>query len=263
MKPDKIHTQTYNYSELFFDYFFHHEKNCTRKCPEHVLVFIYSGELVAGCDQCKVTVRSGEYIFLHKDIYIQLEKKPGNDQPFRSVSLGFNQSFLYECYRNMDKTKIPTHTDNFDRNVVELTKNPYLQSLYISMIPYVEGRIKPIRSIMEIKLMEAVLSLLITDERFYACLFDNIKPDECNTYQFNEELFAGFAEGNLLSAYHKHQHMSTATIKKWVTEQRLETAYIRMQETASDTHIYMEVGYKKTGYFIQTLNCGYDHSTLN
>lgn len=106
MKPDTIQYPTYTYPEIFSGYFFHDTTNNVRSCPEHALVFVISGELTVHCECGTTTVEKGEYIFLRKDTNTILERKSSGNEPFRSVFMGLNYSFLKKLRPVIDKKKI-------------------------------------------------------------------------------------------------------------------------------------------------------------
>ena len=172
MKADEPPHQRLRYTDIFFTYFFYNQTGSTCMCSEHALAFIFSGELTVCNAGREVTVRKGEYIFLCKDTNTILTRKAYGGEPFRSVFMGFSRSFLYKFYCQMDKNIIPAKTRDFHKSIIELPKKPYIESIYVSLLPYLTWNVKPIRPIMKLKLVEAVLALLLTDERFYTCLFD-------------------------------------------------------------------------------------------
>lgn len=260
MKPDTREYQIYNYSDIFSKYFFVNDPAASRECPEHVLIFVFSGKLTVRYGSHEVTVDKGEYIFLRKDSNTELERKSAEGEPFRSVFMGLSISFLREFYRNMNKNKIPQTSENFDKSVVELKKNPYLDSIYISMMPYLKDNQMPVQPILEIKMMEAVLGLLLLDKRFYPCLFECCTPWKDDIMRFINK--------NYPNSDHRIQPNEPAA-KLWIISKKLETAYMKMHEGTHTADIYIEVGYKDVARFIKAFEQQYgfppsfDLNTLN
>jgi len=255
MEPDNNQYQIYSYPDIFFKYFFQEDIGCTRICPEHVLIFIFSGELIVNCGKRKVTVGKGEYIFLKKNINLMLTRKSCKGESFHSVFMGFSRSFLSEFYRNMDKKNIPGKAAKFKKCIIELPKKPHIESLYISLLPYLKWNVKPIWQIMEIKLMEAVFGLLITDKKFYSCLFDLHSIKKQNIYNFTVYSFPPF--------YKKFMQTTQLISRQWIITKETETTYIKMQQEGEATDIYMEISYKDIVHFRKDCKNPYRFSPLN
>lgn len=254
MSPDNNEYPVYNYSDIFLKYFFLNDTGFPRVSPEHVLIFVFSGELIVHCGSHKVTVNKGEYIFLRKDSDTQLERRPAQGEPFRSVFMGLSLSFLREFYRNMNKRNIPETSAGFDKSVVELKKNPYLDSIYISMLPYLKENQMPVQPILEIRMMEAVLGLLLLDERFYPCLFDCCRPWKNDIMKFLNQNYTGdISPGQL--------RQTPGTL--WIISKKLETAYMEVQQGEAITDIYIEIGYKDVARFIEAFEKQYGFTPLN
>lgn len=254
MKPDNREYPIYNYSDIFSKYFFHDDTDSLRDCPEHVLIFVFSGELTVQYPGRTVTVGKGEYIFLRKDSNTLLARKSLEDNPFRSVFMGLSISFLREFYRKINKNKIPESSENFPKSVIELRKNPYLDSIYISMLPYLKENLSPMQPILEIKMMEAVLGLILLDERFYPCLFDCCKP-------WKDDIM-GFLNQNCTSNVIVEQTSRTPQTL-WIISKKLETAYMKMQQEGNVADIYIEVGYKDVARFIKAFEEQYGFPPIN
>ena len=234
--------KTYNYQDLFSEYFFKDDSICGHICPSHVLIFVYAGELIVRTDQQEISIKEGEYTFLCRDSNIILEKKPFQDQLFRSAFMGFSQSFLNEFYSNLNKKRISKKISVSNKSIIEIIKNPYLDSLYISMKSYFEWRKDPIKEVLEIKLTEAVYCLLAIDKQKFSCLFEAIR--------------------NTNNCLHSSSKCVLGSIKN-ITTKCLETAYLKMQDEDRITNIYIEVGYKNVRNTIQLYDNRYGLSLLN
>ena len=234
----------YTYTEIFSEYFFHEKKNSIPSFPGHALVFVISGELTVHCEYGTTTVEKGEYIFLRKDKNTRIERKSSGDEPFRSVFMGFNRSFLKKLHPIIDKKKISMDNGDFSGNIIKLPKKPYLESLYISLLPYLQWDRKPMKQVLEIKLMEAVYGLILTDERFYSCLFrfDEMETEEC------EVEFTSCDELQLQSCY--------------ITQQ-MDSSYIIMRNNEQVTDVYLDVTYKNVARFLNAFGQGLIFSPLN
>lgn len=223
--------QTYNYPDIFSEYFFNREGSCIRPCPEYTLVFVFSGELMIINKNAETTICKGEYVFLRKDIDTLLIRKTHNGEPFSSVFMGFSYNFLHEFYHNMKKKDLCENTDFFSANIIKLPCNPYLESIYISLLPFLHWSIRPIQQIVEIKLMEAIFGLLLSDEKFYTCLFKF--PD---------------------TSYIRNKQNNNTSCLQFTISKQLEANYIRLYHENTAANIYMEAGYKNVARFTRIFN---------
>lgn len=235
MESDTIHYPVYNYPDIFSKYFFGGKPGA--KCPEHALVFVISGELTVRCACGSTTISEGGYIFLRKDKHTILERKSSEGKPFRSVFMGFNQCFLKKLHPIIDRQKISPDSGDFTDNVIELPKKPSLESLYISLLPYLQWESSPIAQLLEIKLMEAVYSLIQMDGRFYSCLFDFDTPagEECGM------------------AYPATQGVGDGC--GYITQER-DSSYITLHDDNRVTDVYLDVTYRNVARFFNAFGQG-------
>lgn len=228
MKQHDSEYPIYNYPDIFDKYFFRGQGGAI-PCPDHALVFVISGELVVTCLCGSTTVSEGGYIFLRRDPDTLLERKALNGKPFRSVFMGFNRCFLRKMQPAIRRKKFTSDGGDFADNVIELPRKPSLESLHISLLPYLQCTEGPAAKLLEIKLMEAVYSLIQADERFYGCLFDFIaNPDG------------------------EHQ-----------PEQTLESSYVTLQNGGEVTDLYMDVTYRNVARFFNTFGQGLIFARMN
>lgn len=237
MKPDTIQYPIYTYSEIFSGYFFQDMTKGASPSPQHVLVFVISGELIVHCKCGITTVAKGEYIFLRKDTDTILERKPSGEEPFRSVFMGFDRTFLKKLYPAIAKKKISTKSGDFVDNVIPLPKKPYLESLYVSMLPYLQWNVSPMKQVLEIKLMEAVHSLILTDERFYSCLFDFNETEK-------EECIVDYTS------------CDTSQVQSCYTTEEMNSSYVMMKNRGEVTDVYLDVTYRNVVRFLNAFGQG-------
>lgn len=240
-----FHNPIYNYIDIFENYFFNRGNSSSRKCPDYILVFVFSGELIIRRGQRIISIREGEHIFLRKDINITLERLPLGDDRFRSVFMGLNSSMLQEFCIKMNMCNIPSNIKDFEDSVIELPLKPYLGSIYYSMQPYLMNNIHPESRIVEIKMMQTILSLLLTDERFYPCLFDSLHDFNISTSFYNANKY------NILFPHCR------------IFPKKLETTCITMQECDEICDTYIEVSYRDELCMVKILEDKYGFTNLS
>lgn len=228
MKQHDSEYPIYNYPDIFDKYFFRGQGGAI-PCPDHALVFVISGELVVTCSCGTTNISEGGYLFLRRDPDTLLARKASDGKAFRSVFMGFNPCFLKRMHPAVRREKPAPDGGDFADNVIELLRKPSLESLYISLLPYLRCDTEPNARLLEIKLTEAVYSLIQADERFYGCLFDfDANPDG--------------------------EHEPGQTLK---------SSYITLRNGGEVTDVYMDVTYRNVARFFNTFGQGLIFPRIN
>ncbi|MFR9166589.1 MAG: hypothetical protein ACLVKO_10385 [Dysgonomonas sp.] len=170
--------------DIYFDYIYSQGQDTAQniKIPYPVIFFMYSGKLTIKCKNKKISVEKGECVFLQANTTATFQTKDCDNESFCGIYIGFNKPFLSEFYNNCYNKKSLPEKDKIPADIMKMPCTPYMQSLYISMIPYLERKIKPEKNVMELKRMECIYCMLTSDPRFYTSLFDFIKPIELNLF---------------------------------------------------------------------------------
>ncbi len=147
-----------------------------RSDKEALLFFVYSGKLTISYLDEYITLGKGEYAFVKRDIFTDIKKHGTGTQNFNGIYLGLDKYFLWDIHDDLSKQCKCCRSRNFENNLIKLSSNPYLQSLYISLGIYLDYGVNPSEDILQLKMFEAVYSLTLTDSRFYTCLFDFLYP---------------------------------------------------------------------------------------
>lgn len=171
-------------SDIYFDYIENHQQETMTdidvSCP--VILFVYSGLLTIQHKSGKTSLKKGECVFIQANIKVTFSSKDEGEAPFCGIYIGFNKSFLSEFYSNYFDKEYRTWGNGLLSDVLKIPCTPYMESLYISMIPYWEQKIRPEEDILSLKRKECIHCMLTTDPRFHQSLFDFIKPIEQNFF---------------------------------------------------------------------------------
>lgn len=265
MKSDNRKNQTYSYSDFYSEYFFHNTDSKPKPSPEHTLVFVFSGELIVQEGIKETKIQKGEYIFLRKDTNIILERNSGNGESFSSIFIGLNRNFLGEFYRLMNKERIPKNNEEFPNSVIELPRSPCMDSMYVSLMPYFEWNKQPTKAVLEIKLIEAVFSLLYTDQKFYHCLFGFLKPwipdlyTESSPHSIYSKIEKYYFDNNIIIPTNdKAKLLCLLKQPRLILHKNIETAYIRKKKGGRTSDIYIEVNYHDDTQLIEAIHNHYN-----
>lgn len=164
---------TLRYSDLFLAMYFDGGKSCLHRNHSHVLVYVYSGEMVIDEKGQITRLHKGECAFIRKDFSVQMTKKAWNGEQFKAIFLMFTMKFLRDFYSKLDRNTLPKDAKRDQVSLYKLPSNrPDIVSLFESMTPYFNSKIQPTDELLQLKMIEGVYVLLHTDKNLYASIFD-------------------------------------------------------------------------------------------
>ncbi|MDR0573354.1 MAG: AraC family transcriptional regulator [Tannerella sp.] len=273
MKQSKSESLALNYSDVFVGFNFKDGETYMHMVKDHMLVYVYSGELLIVEGKSKMSVRSGECVFLRKSHRIDMTSRPKGKEQFRAIFLVLSRKFLREYYCRMDKSKLPTGLEDCDGNLIEEPPTPDITGLFSSMVPYFDSTIKPTEELIELKLQEAVHALLNVDITSSITLFDFVEPwkidlldflNENYMYNLSLEEVASFTGRSLSTFKRDFKKISDLSPERWIMKKRLETAYKKIHDEGkkvSDT--YLETGFKSLSHFSTAFKKEYGYAPTN
>jgi AraC-like DNA-binding protein len=251
--------KTISYSGIFLSCFSEYSEKCIHSTPEHVLIYLYSGEQVIEDRNRKITLQAGECAFIRRDHRLKMYKNSKGEDLYKGISLTFKRSVLREFYSKMDKAEIPKHIALSDDYVFKLKTTPAIQSLFQSLTPYFDSNIKPTEGITHLKLLEGIYVLLNSNIQLYPILFDFAEPWKVDILEFlNEnyadeltmEQIASFTGRSLATFKRDFKKISNLTPQKWLIKRRLEAAYVKLKEDREKVKdVYVDVGFKNPSHF--------------
>lgn len=250
---------TFNYSDIFFSYYFNDRQKCSKMVRNHCLVYIYSGEYILEEGDVRTTVRAGECVFMRRDNRVNMIKQSKGDEPFRGIFMMFKRNFLRDIYQTISKKELPPDAGKHQPSVVKLPQTPDITGLFQSMVPYFDSLVQPSGEMMNLKLMEGVYSLLNIDEKFFPTLFDFTEPwkidileylNENFMYDLSMEEIASFTGRSLSTFKRDFRKISETPPQKWLIRKRLDAAHDMLRKEGKKvTDVYTEVGFKNLSHF--------------
>ncbi len=252
-------SQIYNYWDIVYSCFVPHEMLSEYRMPVHVLIYVYSGEMVVDDNGHTLKVGAGNYVFIKRDHQVKLLKHTVKDSPYKAISIRFERNFLRDFFGSLDKALLPKHVRRIRESALLLPQTPALQSLFLSLFPYTDANVKPKDEIIRLKMQEALYCLLDTDNRFYPTLFDFSESWKIDLLPFME---ANYTQDMTLDEFATYTGRSLATFKrdfakvsdispeKWLIKRRLDKAYeLLTQGDTKPADIYIAVGFKNRSHF--------------
>ena len=227
----------FNYNDVFYSFFYDDLSGCVHRSREYAINYVYSGEMILDNGNEQIHVGKGEC----------------------GIFLMFTRRFLRETYGKLEQRKVPTNTAKLNSGVIKLPKTAELASLFASMTPYFDPKVKPADDLMQLKLQEGLLALLHIDKKFAPTLFDFNEPwkidilefmNENYMYELTMEEMAHYTGRSLATFKRDFKKISDLTPEKWLIRKRLEVAYALMKEGGKKVvDVYAEVGFKNPSHF--------------
>jgi len=248
-----------NYSDILYTYFSQQDSVCHDKAEFHFMMYVVSGQIVVAEGGKEYTVHKGECFFVRRDHRILFTKKLHNGEPYQSVTLRFNRNYLKKFYQKLDIDSKTKNAKPLYSSVHLLDKSPYLDSLFLSMVPFFESDIEPRTEFVEQKMEEGVRALLDLNEGFYPTLFDFADPwkidildflDTNYMYELTMEEIAAYTGRSLATFKRDFARVSDLTPQKWLIQKRLGKAYEMIVDHGKKvSEVCYEVGFKNRSHF--------------
>lgn len=251
---------TLRYSDIFLAMYFDDEKSCLHRNHSHVLVYMYSGEIVIEEKGKTTRLHKGECAFIRKDFSVQMTKQAWNGEQFKAIFLMFTPKFLRSFYNRLDKNTLPKDAKRNKISLCKLPSNrPDIVSLFESMTPYFNSDIEPTEELLQLKMVEGMYVLLNTSKNLYASVFDFTDPWKIDILDFLEsnymndismEEIANYTGRSLSTFKRDFKKCSTLSPREWLIHRRLEAAHELIRKGGRKvSEICLEVGFKNLSHF--------------
>lgn len=143
---------------------------CLHRFRNHVLMYVYSGELEIIIEGQSLFLRSGQGVFIASGQLAHLAAVPHEGEEAHAILI-LPRSFLCEFYYTLDcRHEISYPSDEI--GVLLLPTRPDMASLFQSLVPYHKTAGKMPHKLLRLKMAEAIYALLNTDRRFLSTLFN-------------------------------------------------------------------------------------------
>lgn len=256
-KSEKLRTM--NYSGIFLSCFTDYSEKCIHATPEHVLVYVYSGEQVIEDRDKRITIRAGECAFIRRNHRLVMYKNSKGEELYKGISLTFNRRLLREFYSKLKKVNLPISVSIPEENVFRIEARADITSLFQSLTPYFDEQMQPTEGVAQLKLQEGIYALLNNSDQFFPLLFDFTEAWKIDILEFLEENYTddltmeqiAAYTGRSLATFKRDFHkISNLSPQKWLIKRRLEAAYVQLKEERKKVQdVYVEVGFKNPSHF--------------
>lgn len=266
-------SKTLNYADILYTFFSDKDSVCHDKAEFHFMMYVVSGKVIVTEGNEEYTVHKGECVFIRRDHRVMFTKNLHNDEPYQSVTLKFNRNYLKRFYQKLNIDNQLKKAKQLNSSVHLLEKSPYLESLFLSMLPFFESNIEPHHEFIEHKLEEGIRALLSLSESFYPTLFDFADPwkidildflNDNYMYEFTMEEIAAYTGRSLATFKRDFARVSDLTPQKWIIRKRLQEAYELIKHKGRNvTEVCYDVGFKNRSHFSISFKKQYGFSPAN
>lgn len=249
-----------NFGDVIYSCLIPNNLQWEHRMPNHGLIFVRSGRFVIE-DHSKITeVDAGGCVFLRRDCSVKVTKMPVSNEPYRGINISLPRKFLKDYFTEFSSTgHLPGNVKPLTDVATVLPQTTISDSLFQSLLPYIDRNETPLPEILKLKLQETLVLLLNTDQRFFPTLFDFNEKWRINLREFMEkhytenlslEEFASYTGRSLATFKRDFADISDLSPQRWIKEHRLELAHKMLREgSVSTTEVATKVGFKNRSHF--------------
>lgn len=248
-----------NYFDVLFTYFSDKDTVYHDKAEFHFVMYILSGKMIVQDQGREYVVEKGQSVFVKRDHRISFTKNLDGDQPYKSVTLKFSRAKLRQYFQDLHIDQKMKHAKPLSTSVQVIEKSPYLDSLFLSLLPFFETESLPRKEFIDQKINEGISELLSLDDSFYPTLFDFAEPwkidildflDDNYMYDLTMDEIASYTGRSLATFKRDFAKISEITPQKWLINKRLHKAYDLIKKHGRKVNeVYMDVGFKNRSHF--------------
>lgn len=248
------------FSDVMLNCHFEEDSKCALMVHDHILFYIYSGEVEVHENGRITRLHKGQCAFIRKDNRVSLVKRPMDGEPYHATVLRLTRRFLLDFYRKLNAAELPDKSERNKKSLLVLSADrPDIRSLFESIKPYYYSDTRPSEEWLNLKMIEGVYVLLGTDKNLYASLFDFADPWKIDILEFlhhnymydlSLEELASFTGRSLATFKRDFAKISDQTPMKWIIQKRLEVAHDEIaNKRRKVSDVCMDVGFKSLSHF--------------
>ncbi|TGE08139.1 AraC family transcriptional regulator [Hymenobacter fodinae] len=222
---------------------------------EHILVCVIAGELKVVQAERTLHCGAGDTVLFPRNQPATLIKSPKDGTAYQAVIMRLPTPLVRAYYaENAPVVARPASTD-----VLLFPKNPLLQSLFASLLPYLELQHPLPEKLMAVKIAEVIEILRSLDQNSDGVLADFSEPGKVNlvefmeaNYRFNISLAKfSYLTGRSLTTFKRDfKKAFQLSPQRWLTQKRLALAHYQLTEKRrKPTEFYLEVGFENLAHF--------------
>ncbi|MBC6611694.1 helix-turn-helix transcriptional regulator [Hymenobacter sp. BT507] len=222
---------------------------------ENVLVSVLAGELKVVQAARTLHCGAGDTVLLPRNQPAILLKYPKDGTAYRAVVLKLPTTLVQAYYQQHS----PAPTRPAAANVLLFPKNPLLQSLFASLLPYLELEHRLPDKLLGMKITEVLEILRGLDKQSDEVLADFGEPGKLNLVEFMEANYMfnmplarfSYLTGRSLTTFKRDfKKAFQLSPQRWLTQKRLTLAHYQLAEQRKKpVELYLEVGFENLAHF--------------
>ena len=268
VQKKKLGTMTINYSDVFFGFEFAEREVCAHFVKDHMLVYVYNGELTLMDGKETETLEKGQCVFLRRNHNVSMMDTTVNSK-VDALFMVFSRKYLKNYYRNMDCSTLPKDLSDCSIRILRVPPTPDVTGLFQSMKPYTHSDRKPSLEMVDLKLREGIQAILDVEPTSPAVLFDFLDPWKIDLKDFMEENYLeemsieelATYSGRSLSGFKRDfKKIADLTPERWIMQRRLHDAQEMINKGKKVSNFYLNLGFKSLSHFSQAYKHWYGHA---
>lgn len=164
-------------TRVFARYSFSDRRTSLHRFSNHVLIYVYSGELEICEPGSHQHLQAGECAFIGRGNRVFMTAIPRSCNPFHMILLPLPRSFLCEFYHAININSISA-MKNRKITLNKLPMSAEIKSLFESFLPFISHSQEVPDDLVRLKMAEAAYVLMNLGYRFHSTIFDFSRPNE-------------------------------------------------------------------------------------
>lgn len=236
---------------------------------ENVLVSVLAGELkVVQADRTH-WCEAGDTVLLPRNQPATLLKYPKDGVPYQAVLMKLPAALVRDYYiQNTPAPAQPATT-----SLLLYPKSPLLQSLFASLLPYLELQHHLPEKLLAMKVTEVMEILRSLNPQSDGVLADFSEPGKINLVEFMEANYMfnlplskfSYLTGRSLTTFKRDfKKAFQLSPQRWLTQKRLTLAHYQLAEKRKKpVELYLEVGFENLAHFSVAFKKQFGYSPSN
>ena len=262
LRPESVH----DHESVIFSCFSEDETLHEHRLPNHALILVCEGEINVSDGVTSLSAKRGEYLFLKRDCTVRIVKHSGGNAAYSAMSVRFKRPALRDYFKKLSSSSLPSGVKRLHEPAMKIDSDLYLDSLFASLRPFLDGGVEPSQEFLDAKSKEALECLLRIDKRFYPTLFDFNAAWKIDLKEFMEqyctedmsiEEFASYTGRSLATFKRDFNEIYSLPPQKWLIEKRLEKSVELLKSGHSVNDTYKAVGFRNRSHFVKQFTAKY------
>jgi AraC-like DNA-binding protein len=222
---------------------------------DNILVSVLAGELKVVQADRTLLCGAGDTLLFPRNQPATLIKSPTKGAAYQAVIMRLPTPLVRAYYAE----NAPSEARPASNNVLLFPKNPLLQSLFASLLPYLELQHPLPEKLMSVKITEVIEILRSLDHNSDGVLADFSEPGKVNLVEFMEANYMfniplakfSYLTGRSLTTFKRDfKKAFQLSPQRWLTRKRLALAHYQLTEKRrKPIELYLEVGFENLAHF--------------